>query len=104
MKDIVWDWVLSVDYPEIDEDHKKLINTFNVLNHAVSEGDSHEYLAAVMEELINCTVWHFSHEERLMLSSLPQAFALERHSGLDMPLKLTRQESRSQSWAYAYVL
>ncbi|MFN3884906.1 MAG: hemerythrin domain-containing protein, partial [Rhodocyclaceae bacterium] len=23
--------------------------------------------AAVLEELINCTVWHFSHEERLML-------------------------------------
>ena len=67
MKDIVWDWVLSVDYPEIDEDHKKLTNIFNVLNHAVSEEDSHEYLAAVMEELINCTVWHFSHEERLML-------------------------------------
>ena len=67
MKDIVWDWVLSVDYPEIDEDHKKLTNIFNVLNHAVSEGESHEYLAAVMEELINCTVWHFSHEERLML-------------------------------------
>ena len=67
MKDIVWDWVLSVDYPEIDEDHKKLTNIFNVLNHAVSEAESHEYLAAVMEELINCTVWHFSHEERLML-------------------------------------
>ena len=67
MKDIVWDWVLSVDYPEIDEDHKKLTNIFNVLNHAVSERESHEYLAAVMEELINCTVWHFSHEERLML-------------------------------------
>ena len=67
MKDIVWDWVLSVDYPEIDEDHKKLTNIFNVLNHAVSEAESHEYLAAVMEELINCTAWHFSHEERLML-------------------------------------
>jgi hypothetical protein len=33
-----------------------------------------------------------------------RAFALERHSGLNMPLKLTRQESRSQSWSYAYVL
>ena len=50
MKDIVWDWVLSVDCPEIDEDHKKLTNIFNILNHEVSECESHEYLAAVMEE------------------------------------------------------
>ena len=31
------------------------------------EGESPDYLAAVLEELVNCTVWHFSHEERLML-------------------------------------
>ena len=29
--------------------------------------ESKEYLAATLEELVNCTVWHFSHEERLML-------------------------------------
>ena len=52
---------------EIDEDHRKLVNIFNILNHAVAEGESQDYLAAVLEELINCTVWHFSHEERLML-------------------------------------
>lgn len=43
------------------------MNIFNVLNHAVMEGESPDYLAATLEELINCTVWHFSHEERLML-------------------------------------
>ena len=67
MKDIVWDYVLSVGVDEIDEDHRKLVNIFNILNHAVAEGESQDYLAAVLEELINCTVWHFSHEERLML-------------------------------------
>lgn len=67
MKDIVWDDVLSVGVDEIDEDHRKLINTFNILNHAIGEGESRDYLAAVLEELINCTAWHFSHEERLML-------------------------------------
>ena len=67
MKDIVWDQVLSVGVDEIDEDHQKLITIFNILNHAVAEGESADYLAAVLEELINCTVWHFSHEERLML-------------------------------------
>lgn len=67
MKDIVWGENLSVGVDEIDDDHRKLINTFNVLNRAVTNGESAEYLAAVLEELINCTLWHFSHEERLML-------------------------------------
>jgi len=67
MKDIVWSKILSVGIDEIDEDHRKLVGIFNILNHAVSEGESPEYLAATLDELINCTVWHFSHEERLML-------------------------------------
>ena len=67
MRDISWGKVLSVEVDEIDEDHRKLINIFNILNHAVTEGESPDYLAAVLEELVNCTVWHFSHEERLML-------------------------------------
>jgi len=67
VKDIVWGDVLSVAVDEIDEDHQKLVNTFNILNHAVAEGESSDYLAAVLKELINCTAWHFSHEERLML-------------------------------------
>lgn len=67
MKDIVWGAVLSVGVEEIDEDHRKLVGIFNILNHAVQDGESPEYLAATLDELINCTVWHFSHEERLML-------------------------------------
>ena len=58
---------VSVEVDEIDEDHRKLVNIFNILNYSVTEGESPDYLAAVLEELINCTVWHFSHEEWLML-------------------------------------
>ena len=67
MKDIVWGKVLSVEVDEIDEDHRKLVDIFNILNHSLEEGESPDYVAAVLDELINCTVWHFSHEERLML-------------------------------------
>jgi len=67
VKDIDWGDLLSVSVDEIDEDHRKLLSIFNILNHSVAEGESPDYLAAVLEELINCTVWHFSHEERLML-------------------------------------
>jgi hemerythrin len=67
VKDVVWSKILSVGVDEIDEDHRKLLNIFNILNHAVIDGEPPEYLAAILKELINCTVWHFSHEERLML-------------------------------------
>lgn len=75
MKDLVWDKILSVGVTEIDEDHRKLIHIFNILNHAVTDGESKEYLAATLEELVNCTVWHFSHEERLMLKHRYQEHA-----------------------------
>ena len=67
VKDLVWSYVLSVGNDEIDEDHHRLIDLFNILNHSVTQGDDPDYLAAVLEELINLTVWHFSHEERLMV-------------------------------------
>ncbi len=67
MKDITWSKILSVGFEEIDEDHRKLVGIFNELNHALARGESADYLAATLDELIKCTAWHFSHEERLML-------------------------------------
>lgn len=67
MKELVWDRTLSVDIPEIDEDHRRLVDLFNILLRSAEEGDTANYIEAVMEELISCTVWHFRHEERLML-------------------------------------
>ncbi len=94
MKDIVWSKVLSVGVEEIDEDHRKLVGIFNILNHAVQDGESPEYLAATLEELINCTVWHFSHEERLMLKyRYPQlAEHQAEHRDLIQSAKELRQE------------
>ncbi len=67
MKDLVLDHILTLGIEEIDDDHRKLVNLFNVLNHSIMEGAATDYVEAVLEELINCTVWHFSHEDRLML-------------------------------------
>lgn len=67
MKDLVMDHVLTVGIDEIDDDHNKLVNLVNMLNHSVTEGAATDYVAAVLEELITCTTWHFSHEERLMI-------------------------------------
>ena len=75
MQDLIWDNMLSVQVQEIDEDHRKLVDLFNILKHSVEEGDAANYIHAVMEELINCTVWHFSHEERLMLKYAYDGYA-----------------------------
>jgi hemerythrin-like metal-binding protein len=66
MKELVWDRTLSVEVPEIDADHRRLLELFNRLGHAVDDGESQLTIDATMDELISCTVWHFAHEERLM--------------------------------------
>jgi len=75
VKNLIWDKALSVQIDEIDEDHRKLVDLYNILNHSVVEGDAANYIEAVMEELISCTVWHFRHEERLMLKYGYDGFA-----------------------------
>lgn len=67
MKDLIWDNTLSIEVDEIDDDHRKLVDLFNLLNHALADGAAQNYVEAVLEELISCTAWHFRHEERLML-------------------------------------
>jgi hemerythrin-like metal-binding protein len=67
VKDLIWNNTLSVEVDEIDEDHRRLVELYNILRNAVSAGEAPNYIEAVMEELVTCTVWHFKHEERLMI-------------------------------------
>lgn len=94
VKELVWGDVLSVEIDEIDEDHRRLVDLFNTLNHSVADGDAPEYLAAVLEELINCTVWHFSHEERLMLKYGYEEYAEHRaeHQALIESVKALQEK------------
>lgn len=84
MKDFIWDSALSVDVREIDEDHQKLLDLYNILKHSVEEGDTKEYIESVMEELISCTAWHFKHEERLMLKYDYEGLDEHRKEHLDL--------------------
>ena len=72
MKDIVWGQVLSVEVDEIDEGSPQ---TGGYIQHPQScDGGKcrPDLPGGGAEELINCTVWHFSHEERLMLNGYPE--------------------------------
>jgi hemerythrin len=96
MKELTWDKTLSVDVPEIDEDHRRLVDLYNILNHAVAEDDSPEYIAAVTDELIACTVWHFRHEERLMLRYGYEGLAEHRAEHEDLIASARELQQRLQ--------
>ena len=98
MQELIWDKTLSVDVPEIDEDHRRLVDLYNILNHAVAGGESAAYIEALTDELIACTLWHFRHEERLMLKHGYEGLAEHKaeHEDLiasahDLQRKLTEQ-------------
>jgi hemerythrin len=84
MKDLIWDNSLSVEIQEIDEDHRRLVDLFNILNHSVAEEEAANYIEAVMEELISCTIWHFRHEERLMLKYVYEGFEEHKSEHLEL--------------------
>jgi hemerythrin len=67
MKELDWDSSLDVGVDEVDDDHRRMVKLFNLLAHAVSDGEDPDYQEALLDELIAFTVWHFRHEERLML-------------------------------------
>ena len=84
MKDLLWSQTLSVEVKEVDDDHRRLVDLFNMLNHAVNDGSDARYIGIVMEELVNCTAWHFSHEERLMLEHGYPGLEAHRQEHLDL--------------------
>lgn len=98
MKDLVWDNTLSVQISEIDEDHRRLVDLFNLLGHAVEEDVSPEYIDALLEELIACTVWHFRHEERLMLRYAYEGLDEHRaeHDELVRSVKALQEQRRQE--------
>jgi len=98
MKDLIWDNTLSVQIQEIDEDHRRLVDLFNLLNHAVEDGEKKDYIDAILEELISCTVWHFRHEERLMLKYAYAGYSEHRkeHEELIESIKALQQERKKE--------
>lgn len=60
---ITWTDELSVEIGEIDEQHKKLIGIINDLNNAMSKGKGKDAVEAILTDLADYTVEHFTREE-----------------------------------------
>ena len=69
-----------------------------MLNRSVVEGEAKAYIEALMEELICCTVWHFRHEERLMLKYGYEG--LEEHKSEHKELGFFRDCARKKRFSF----
>ncbi len=64
---INWSDSLSVGITLFDNDHKKLVSLANQLHESITVGAQQTVLAPILKELVNYTVFHFGHEEGMML-------------------------------------
>lgn len=61
-----WTNDLASGNPQIDSDHKHLIDLLNKLHEAMSTGKGNTVLGNILDELIKYTATHFRREETLM--------------------------------------
>lgn len=67
MSIITWTEQMSIGLKTFDDEHKKLVGLLVTLSDAMRAGKGKDALGAILDELVQYTVTHFAHEERLML-------------------------------------
>ena len=63
-----WSEELSVKIVSIDNQHKKLIEIFNNFTDSINKNSSRERVLEAIKGLKDYTVYHFSAEEKLMIT------------------------------------
>jgi len=69
MEFMTWTRDLSVGVEVLDDDHKKLIGIINQLHFGITAGHDRKVLEAVLDELVDYTIFHFSREEEMLLKA-----------------------------------
>jgi hemerythrin len=64
---INWADSLSVGVKLFDDDHKELVSIANRLHDSITVGSQQVVLVPILRELLNYTIFHFGHEEGMML-------------------------------------
>jgi hemerythrin-like metal-binding protein len=67
MSTFFWEPSFEVHIKIIDEQHKKLVETVNLLYDSIIEGESPKMLSNIFERMIEYVTFHFSTEEELMI-------------------------------------
>lgn len=63
---IMWDDSMTTGVPELDVQHKELLNRFNELVNALARGEGREETGKMLDYLQFYAQWHFGREERCM--------------------------------------
>ena len=97
---ILWNHSFSVQIPEIDEQHRKLLDIFNKLNQAIIEGHEKEILMEILQELEDYTRYHFEFEESFIAANNLPGLEPHRtlHRRLIEELKDYREKFYRQRW------
>jgi hemerythrin len=66
MSAISWGPELEIDVPEIDRQHRRLVDIYNRMHEALLHGKGHKRMSAILADLIDYTAEHFAAEEEIM--------------------------------------
>jgi hemerythrin len=65
---VTWDNKLQINVPQMDNQHRKLIDMINNLHDAMKQGKGNDQLGPIFDGLIAYTREHFASEERFLQS------------------------------------
>lgn len=73
---VEWSDALALGIPEMDSQHRRLVDLTNHLHEAMLQRKSHEVLGDIIFRLIDYTKFHFRDEETCMIQSgFPQTMS-----------------------------
>lgn len=81
---ISWRAELEIGVPEIDNQHKGLVEALNSFLTACRNGQGMSELKSILEFLDNYVVQHFNDEEKLQVESCYPEYELHRQQHLDL--------------------
>lgn len=69
MRFLTWDETLSVGVEEIDAEHKRMVEIVTAMRNSMIAGMNDDCFTGMFDSLVDCTVMHFDHEDKLMVAS-----------------------------------
>lgn len=117
---IDWKESFSVGHPDLDADHRNLVDLINTLHEAWRTGEDRDVLHGIFGELLMYTDYHFRREEEMLtarrydrlddqtrehgrLRDSVQAFRT-RHLTDRTPVLTTEVEDFLKSWMMSHIL
>lgn len=85
---IQWSEKYSVGISQIDDQHRSLINSLNLLHDAMKQGKGKDVIDEILNFLANYTVEHFNTEEKLMTTYKYPGYLVHKKEHDDLVAKV----------------